>query len=337
VKIYPVFIPHAGCPHRCLFCAQDRSTSNSTFPEVQDVDAWLDSALPLQGDGEIAFYGGSFSMLPVVQQEAFLSTARHYISSGRVGGIRISTRPDALGEKSVTRLKASGVTTVEIGCQSFDNTVLAAAERGHLAADNVASVQRCRNAGMKVGVQLMPGLPGGDAEEAMMSLHDALELQPSFVRIYPALVIAGTGLAEVWASGHYEPWTLDAMVEVCADMLYRCHRADIPVIRLGLQPDPQLEENLLAGPYHPAFGQLVRSRLWCRALLHASSRETQLTVHPDDLSDVLGHCGENRKLLEKSRPAVRLQTDRTVIRGCLRMSGQDLPFTDLSAQGGLHG
>jgi histone acetyltransferase (RNA polymerase elongator complex component) len=211
------------------------------------------------------------------------------------------------------------------------------AERGHAAVDNVAATQRCRKAGMQVGIQLMPGLPGSDAEEALTSLHLSLELEPAFVRIYPTVVIAGTGLADLWKSGRFEPWTLNDAIDVCADMLHRCRRAEIPVIRLGLQPDPQLEENLLAGPYHPAFGQLVRSRLWRRALLHASAHDRQLTVHPNDLSDVLGHRGENRKWLEESHPAVRLQTDRTVARGCLRMSGQDLPFIDLSVQGGLHG
>lgn len=337
MKIYPVFIPHAGCPHRCLFCAQDRSTGHTAVPDAQEVDRWLEDVLPPQGDGEIAFYGGTFSLLPLELQEHYLTTAGRFVASGQVAGIRISTRPDALDEDCIARLKSFGVTTVEIGCQSFSEAVLTAAGRGHTASENVSAVQRCQKAGLQVGVQLMPALPGGDGEEAMMSLRQTLELSPSFVRIYPTVVIEGTELAELWKSGGYQPWTLDEAVDVSADMLLLCRQAALPVIRLGLQHDPQLAENLLAGPYHPAFGQLVRSRLWRRALLNASSHGKQLTVNPHDLGDALGHRGENRDWLKKTDPEVCLLADKAVARGFLRLSDRDLPLIDLSAQGGHHG
>lgn len=334
MKIYPVFIPHAGCPHRCLFCAQDRSTGQSDLPVAKEVEQWLENVLPLHGTGEIAFYGGTFSLLPLEEQEHFLTTARHFVASGRVSGVRISTRPDALDEICVARLRGSGVTTVEIGCQSFSDSVLSLAGRGHAAADCIAAVQRCLSAGLQVGIQLMPGLPGGDVEEALMSLRQALALEPSFVRIYPTVVIEGTELAALWKSGDYQPWTLDESVELCAEMLLVCRQADMPVIRLGLQRDPQLEENLLAGPYHPAFGQLVRSRLWRRALFHASCHGKQLSVHPNDLSDALGHRGENRLWLAHADPDVHVTADKAVERGYLRTAGRDLPLNELSAQGG---
>jgi histone acetyltransferase (RNA polymerase elongator complex component) len=175
----------------------------------------------------------------------------------------------------------------------------------------------------------MPGLPGGDAGEALMSLRQALEFKPSFVRIYPTVVIDGTELADLWKSGGYSPWSLDEAVDVCADMLHLCRRVDIPVIRLGLHGDPQLEENLLAGPYHPAFGQLVRSRLWRRALLQVCSSNEQLSVNPGDLSDVLGHRGENRHWLKTNRQSLRVMADKAVERGFLRVNGRDLGLFDL--------
>ncbi len=334
MKIYPVFIPHAGCPHRCLFCAQDRSTGQSNVPVAKEVENWLGSVLPLHGEGEIAFYGGTFSLLPLEEQEHYLTTARRFVTCGRVAGVRISTRPDALGEVCVARLKGSGVTTVEIGCQSFSDSVLNKAGRGHAAAESITAVQRCQSAGLQVGVQLMPGLPGGDVEEALMSLRRALALKPSFVRIYPTVVIEGTELAALWRSGAYQSWALDETVELCAEMLLLCRQAGMPVIRLGLQPDAQLETNLLAGPYHPAFGQLVRSRLWRRALFNASSHGKQLSVHPNDLSDALGHRGENRLWLENADPEVHVTADKAVERGFLRTAGRDLPLNELSAQGG---
>lgn len=336
MKIYPIFIPHAGCPHRCLFCAQDRSTGQADVPDIKTIENFLEHALPLQGDGEIAFYGGTFSSLPTAQQDRYLATAARFVASGQVAGIRISTRPDALDGQRLARLRACGVTTIEIGCQSFNDAVLNAAERGHSAADNISAVQRCRNAGFQVGIQLMPGLPGGNAVEALMSLRQALGLKPSFVRIYPTVVIDGTALADLWKSGGYLPWTLDETVDICADMLLACRQAEIPIIRLGLQHDAQLQANLLAGPYHPAFGQLIRSRLWRRALYHASAHGKQLSVNPHDLSDALGHRNENRDWLKRTNPAVCVMADNAVERGFLRMSGQDVSFTDLSAQGGHH-
>jgi histone acetyltransferase (RNA polymerase elongator complex component) len=337
VKIYPVFIPHAGCPHRCLFCAQDRIASQSAVPRAAEVAAWLEQILPPQGDGEIAFYGGTFSLLPVSRQEEYLAVAKPPVADGRVGGIRISTRPDALDANCLKRLKAAGVTTIEIGCQSFNAAVLMAANRGHTASECLSAIRRCRQAGVSVGVQLMPGLPGGDQQEALQSLRQALELKPTFVRIYPAVVIAGTGLAELWKTGCYQPWTLDQAVDICADMLQICHFAEMPVIRLGLQHDEYLQDNVLAGPYHPAFGQLVRSRLWRRALSNLGSPAQPLVVNPADLSDALGHRGENRAWLAQHGNLVRLSSDREVERGFLRICGQDLGIHELSSRGGLRG
>lgn len=337
MKIYPVFISHAGCPHRCLFCAQDRSTGQSAVPDVRSVDEYLKRILPPCGDGEIAFYGGTFSLLPVPLQDLLLASAGRHVAAAQANGIRISTRPDALEERCIARLRDSGVTTIEIGCQSFNAEVLKAAGRGHTAAENITAVRNCLNAGLQVGAQLMPGLPGGDAEEALQSLRQALALEPSFVRIYPTVVIAGTALADLWTSGFYRPWTLDEAVDVCADMLLDCRRADVPVIRLGLQHDAVLVDNLLAGPYHTAFGQLVRSRLWRRALLQAGTYGKQFHVNPDDLSDVLGHRGENRDWLKSADPAACVKADKGVGRGFLRMSGRDMSLIDLTALGGLYG
>ena len=154
MKIYPVFIPHAGCPHRCLFCAQDRSTGHADIPSADGVRQWLETVLPAQSDGEIAFYGGTFTALPQEQQALYLDTATCHLDSGRVSGIRLSTRPDALDPGTLDRLSEAGVTTIEIGCQSFNDNVLAVSGRGHAAIDNIRSVQACLAAGFQVGAQL---------------------------------------------------------------------------------------------------------------------------------------------------------------------------------------
>jgi histone acetyltransferase (RNA polymerase elongator complex component) len=334
LKIYPVFIPHAGCPQRCLFCAQDRSTSHAEAPLAEVAGSWFEEVLPEQGDGEIAFYGGTFTSLPLEQQTLYLETAACHIAAGRISGVRISTRPDALDAGTLARLRQAGVTTIEIGCQSFNDTVLVNSLRGHTAADSVGAVRACQSEGFQVGVQLMPGLPGGDGEEALRSLGQAIALRPSFLRIYPTVVVAGTELAELWRSGGFTPWSLDQAIEHCADMLMLCREHGVPVIRLGLQQDPALENNLLAGPYHPAFGQLVRSRLWRRALSDAGKHGSSFAVNPSDLSDAVGHRGENRVWLKQADPHIIINADQSVARESFRASGIDLHLFDLNVQGG---
>lgn len=336
MKVYPVFIPHAGCPHRCLFCAQDRSSGTSSVPDLATIDQWLDSVLPSRGDGEVAYYGGTFSMLPLSYQEDLLGIARSYIDRGRVSSVRISTRPDGLNLQTVARLQSAGVSTVEIGCQSFSDAVLKAAKRGHSAAENSEAVRACQSLAVRVGVQLMPGLPGADHDEAIGSLRQALALRPNFLRIYPTVVLGGTALADLWKSSAFLPWSLDKAVDTCADMLHHCHRAGVPVIRLGLQQEPMLEESLLAGPYHPAFGQLVRSRLWRRLVLQTGELDDVLVVHPDDMSDVIGHRGENRDWLKnKFKTFAGFKADKTVERGFLRTSCRDVSLYDQSIRGAV--
>lgn len=304
---------------------------------ISEAESWLDGVLPDCGEGEIAFYGGSFTLLPLSWQNRAMNMAGRFVDAGRVTGIRLSTRPDALDDSCVARLRSFGVTTVEIGCQSFHDDVLKAAARGHTAEDAVSAIRRCRLAGLQVGVQLMPGLPGEGAAEALLSLKRALELKPSFLRIYPAVVLQGTGLAKLWENGSFRPWSLDESVEVCADMLHLCRLAGIPIIRLGLQADARLAANLLAGPYHPAFGQLVRSRLWRRAFAAVGAADSPVGVNPVDLSDAVGHRAENRRWLAEQDLSLHLVADRTVDRGWLRVSGQDLRLAAIPLLGGYRG
>ena len=333
MTIFPVFIPHAGCPHRCCFCDQHNSTSQNYVPEPSEVFKMLNSGLAKRSVTEIAFYGGTFTLLSKANQLAYLRVAEQFVNSGQAGGIRISTRPDVLDANTLQSLKISGVRTIEIGCQSFFNNVLARSNRGHSAEENVSAVLRCQTFGFKVGVQLMPGLPGDTPEQALSSVQQALALKPAFVRIYPALVIEGTLLADLWKSGGYCPWSLEKTIELCADIYTHCHKQKVPIVRLGLQQDPSLHRNLLAGPYHPAFGQLVRSRIWRRALQCINTRVPQLKVHPHDLSELLGHRAENRLWLKNFHSSLSIVKEASVPRGCIRLFERDYDVRDLSFSG----
>ncbi|MEJ2470247.1 MAG: radical SAM protein [Desulfuromonadales bacterium] len=336
--IAPIFLAHAGCPHRCLFCTQDRTGGRQKTPDVAAITAQLEAMLPARGAGEIAFYGGTFTGLSQALQERLLTVARHFVSLGRAASIRVSTRPDSLGDAQLQRLRLAGVTSVEIGCQSFSDTVLERSARGHTAATARDAVSRCRAAGFRVGIQLMPGLPGADPAEAQASTRQAIAMNPDFLRFYPTVVLAGTGLAELWRNGRFAPLTLEAAVELCADLLTLCRQHEVPVIRIGLQPDPVLQKKLLAGPFHPAFGQLVRARIWRRVLQWLCDQAVpDLAVHPADFSDVIGHRGENRSWLRRVDPNFSLTTDPNVPRGGLRFRDRSLDTLALARIGGVHG
>ncbi len=334
MRIYPFFLPHAGCSYRCLFCNQKLATGRSEVLSPAAVVDALHSMLPGRGDGEVAFYGGSFTLLAGAKQQAYLAAAAPFVAAGRVAGIRLSTRPDALDADQVQILVRSGVTTVEIGCQSFDETVLLASRRGHDGLAAAGAVARLRRAGIRVGLQLMTGLPGADRDEAASSLSRALALQPDFLRIYPTVVLPETELAESWRAGYYRAWSLEQAVDCCADLLWRCRRAGVPVIRLGLPEDPSGGggQQALAGPRHPAFGQLVRSRLWRRALQGAMVLDPgrRFRVAPAELSDALGHRRSNLDFFFAQGCPLQLEGDPSVPRGRFRVGERTLSLLTLA-------
>lgn len=333
MEIYPIFLAQAGCPQQCCYCSRWQVAGGGSEPlSPEAVAAWLERCLPAVGRGQVAIYGGSFTALARPQQDAYLAAVAPFLDQGRVAGVRISTRPDALDAGTARRLAAAGVTTVELGCQSFSDQVLVASGRGHDARAAGNAVAALREAGLEVGLQLMPGLPGGDAAEARASLAAALALKPDFLRIYPTLVLAGSPLAEDWRQGRYRPLALEEAVELCADLLLACHRAGVPVIRLGLQHDAALAAGVLAGPWHPAFGQLVKSRLWRRALAHLAPRQVPVELATADLSDAVGHRRGNLDYFSGRGQALVLRPDPALGRGLLRQADESFSLLRLAAQ-----
>jgi len=333
VKIYPFFIPHEGCPHRCLFCDQHSTSGRAFRPSPEEVSAELDRMLPPCGEGEVAFYGGTFTLLDAVQRDGYLESAAPALRAGRVAGIRVSTRPDALGGDIASYLRERGVTTVELGCQSFSESVLRAVKRGHGPECIPEAVERLRRSGLRIGLQLLPGLPGGDRHEAVDSLEQALALKPDFLRIYPAVVFRGTGLEDLYLAGRYSPPGAEKAALWCADLLWRCRRAGVPVVRMGLQGNPALDSKSMvaAGAYHPAFGQLVRSCLWLRALRRiAFDQEISVRVHPADLSDARGHRRANLEALRRERAGFSIVPDPGLHREDLALGDRIFTLTELT-------
>lgn len=265
--VFPVFLPFSGCPVRCVFCAQELQTGCAP----RRVDAALDEAAHLLRERargglpapELAFYGGTFTAQPHEAYAACLHFARTALRQGLIAGLRCSTRPDSLPPDRLAALRDAGCTCVELGIQSFADVPLRQSRRaydGRTAREACAAV---RAAGMRPGVQLMPGMPGSRPEQFLEDVRLALELGAVCLRFYPCLVLEGTELATLWRAGRFRPWSLETVLDVLAEGFTLAQRAGVPVIRMGLAPEAGLSGGVLAGPQHPALGARVQARsLW---------------------------------------------------------------------------
>ena len=299
-RIIPVFVPHLGCPNECVFCDQKRISGSPSPASGRDVDAALMQARERgQTGGELAFYGGSFTAVGSALQEELLAAAQPYRADGTICSIRLSTRPDAVDERTLERLRRYGVGTVELGAQSMFDGVLAANRRGHTAADTVRAAALVKAAGLKLVLQMMTGLPGSDRDRDVQTARRIIALAPDGARIYPTVIVKGTALEEMWRAGTYKEHTVADAVAVCADILPLFEAAGIPVIRLGLNPTEELSAGgAVAGAYHPALGQLVRSEILRRqaaGLLRdvPAGAAVSLGVRPERLADMTGQHRSN--------------------------------------------
>ena len=315
-SIIPVFVPHLGCPNDCVFCNQRRISGSVTPATPQDVVEAIERAKTLTGPEtrrQLAFYGGSFTAIPVSEQEALLDAAGPYLESGDIVSLRLSTRPDAIDAATLKWLKAYGVETIELGAQSMSERVLALSGRGHTAQDVEDASAQVKDAGFKLILQMMTGLPGADDESDVESARRIAALKPDGVRVYPTVIVRDTALFDIWKAGRYKEHTVEDAVRVCAKILPIFEEAHIPVIRLGLNPTEDLSGgDAVGGAYHPALGELVKSRIMrekAEALLEGAlpGSEAVLRVNPRLMSQLVGQHGANRTYLTERFALKRLR------------------------------
>lgn len=305
-NIIPVFVPHLGCPNDCVFCNQRRISGQQQPATAQTVKDAISKAAALPHTGakrQLAFYGGSFTAIPAEEQTALLAAAKAYLDAGEIDSIRLSTRPDAIDGAVLKRLRAYGVETVELGAQSMDDRVLALSGRGHTAEDVARASALIRGAGFRLILQMMTGLPGDTEETSVRTAERIIALRPDGVRIYPTVIVRDTALFDLWQAGQYREHSVEDAVRVCARLLPLFDRAGIPVIRLGLNPTDELSGGAAAGgAYHPALGELVKSRIMlerARALLKGvlPGSSVVLGVNSARISQMTGQHRENIRVL----------------------------------------
>lgn len=302
--ILPIFVPHAGCPNDCVFCNQKRISGSLLPASAETVRAAVSTLVPGSGY-ELAFYGGSFTAIPEAEQEALLAAAIPARESGAVSAIRVSTRPDAVTVEKLARLRRYGVETVELGAQSMCDEVLRRSGRGHTREDTVKAAKLVKDAGFALILQMMTGLPGSNDTRDIETARSIAALAPDGVRIYPTVIIQNTPLEDLWRAGKYREHTVEEAVCVCARILPIFDAAGIPVIRLGLNPSDELSGGAaVGGAYHPALGELVRSRLWrdkAETLLSGAmpGEDIVLGVAPNRISVMTGQHRANLLYLQE--------------------------------------
>lgn len=328
--IIPFFISHLGCPHQCLFCNQRAITGISPDKEMlgRQMDEVLAQWLP-RAEGkktvQFAFYGGSFTCLDWEVQETCLAKLTPHIRAGRIDSVRLSTRPDCISVSNCRKLKSMGVKTIELGVQSMKDEVLIQARRGHLAKDTVQAFEVLKAEGLETGAQLLPGLPGESWHSFYLGIKKLLLIQPDFVRLYPAVVLKKSGLEKMYNRGEYRAFHLNKAVAWCTRAKNIFAEAGIPVIRTGLQHSDSLETEIVDGPYHPAFGELVDSREWLHRVrrILKNVREDQrveISISPRDLSAFNGMKKSNLKRLDELGFSEKfvVRTDPNIQRGSCR-------------------
>lgn len=299
----PLFIPHLGCPNRCVFCNQHTISGTVCFRE-ESVQKQIETALatiPQDMPCEIAYFGGSFTGIDRELMVYLLDLAENYLHTGRVQAIRFSTRPDYITPEIVQILACYHIGMAELGIQSMSDRVLAACDRGHTAADTERACGLLHDAGIPYGGQMMLGLPGSTAADELACAHAIVSLGCREARIYPTLVFRGTPLAELWKNGAYQPLSIEEAVERAADVEEIFHKYGVRTLRIGLCDSENLHgSECLAGPVHPAMGELVASRIYLRRietalehLPHGFPDHVTIAVPKGDISMAVGQKKAN--------------------------------------------
>ncbi len=312
----PIFIPELACPFQCLYCNQQKISGTLSIPTDEEIHKIIEDHLktiPENSHIEIGFFGGNFTGIPMSEQQHFLEQIQDYLHQGKIHSIRCSTRPDYINDEVLELLKKNGVKSIELGSQSLDDDVLTLAGRGHSIEDTIRASEMIKGFGFNLGLQMMIGLPGDTKEKSLFTAQKIIELGAENTRIYPTLVIRDTKLEELYKKGKYKPLSLHEAVDWTADILELFEQANVTILRVGLHPSEGLLDGseLIAGPFHPSFRELVYTEIWRKQLLNLESDADSvlISVNPKELNYAVGYQSSNKKCLKEKYAYVKFAVD----------------------------
>jgi histone acetyltransferase (RNA polymerase elongator complex component) len=320
----PIFIPELACPFQCVFCNQRKITGKQLIPTkdeiIKTIEDHLVSFKRKERTVELGFFGGSFTGIPMDQQEEYLMLVQPFIRSGEVKSIRLSTRPDYIDLTVLEMLRVYHVSTIELGAQSMDDEVLKASLRGHTSVQTEQAARLILSSGFKLGLQMMIGLPGDALEKSMTTARKIISLGAHSTRIYPSVVIRDTALHSWYEKGRYKPLSLDEAVRWTAQILPLFEQSGVKVLRVGLHPSEGISsgDDLIAGPFHPNFRELVLTEIWHGLLeplkMHSNRGKLEITVPKQEVNYAVGYQAKNRNELLNFYDSVDFVGDGSILK-----------------------
>ncbi|MFK5856123.1 MAG: radical SAM protein [Bacteroidota bacterium] len=318
----PIFTPELACPFQCVFCNQEKISGHQSIPTeseiIQIIEDHLASFKATEKVVEVGFFGGSFTGIPIDQQNMYLKIVDPYIKSGEIQGIRLSTRPDYINGEILQMLKDHHVTTIELGAQSFDDDVLKKTRRGHTAQQIEEASVAIKRFGFNLGLQMMVGLPDDTIERAIYTARKIINAGADCTRIYPAVVVKDTLMHKWYNEGKYKPLCLEEAVVWTKQILPLFETAGVNVIRVGLHPSEGLVigEELIDGPLHPSFKELVLSAIWKDLLTPILSidlnKNIEIVVPAKELNYAIGYKSVNKNMLLQKFSTVKFIPDTEI-------------------------
>ncbi|HJN06919.1 MAG TPA: radical SAM protein [Bacteroidales bacterium] len=303
----PIFVPELACPFQCVFCNQEKISGHQNIPDrneiINTIEVYLKTFKSKKRIVEVGFFGGSFTGIPIDEQLYYLEIIKPFINAGTIQGIRLSTRPDYINDGILKMLYQNHVTTIELGAQSFDDDVLQKSFRGHTANQIEIASKMIIDTGFKLGLQMMIGLPGDTIEKAIYTANKIIESGAHETRLYPTLVIRDTALHKLYSNEKYKPLTLKQAVEWTKQILPLFEEAGVRLIRVGLHPSDGLVSGneLVDGPFHSSFKELVISSLWADLLtpllINGTDKNIEIHVPTKEINYAIGHKSANKKML----------------------------------------
>ncbi len=325
----PIFIPELACPFQCVFCNQQKITGQQLIPDdetiINTIDEHLSTFKEAERIVEIGFFGGSFTGIPLDQQRHYLELVKPFVDDKKVSGIRLSTRPDYIDKEILDLLMEYGVRSIELGAQSFSDEVLNASMRGHTARQTEEASLAILEYGFELGLQMMIGLPGDTFLRSEETAKRIIKLGASTTRIYPAIVIKDTALHRWFNDGKYKPLSIEEAVDWTSAILPLFEEAGVKVLRVGLHPSEGLlsGEELIAGPFHPSFKELVLTNIWKEKLkplmVLGTGNSIEIHVPEREINYAIGYRSGNRKMLEQEYQSVKFTIE-------VKLSGREFKY-----------
>ena len=329
--IIPIFVPHEGCPHNCVFCNQDRITGAKDDVTAQTVrntiNEYLETIQNKSATIEVSFFGGTFTGIREEKQRELLEVAKEFKDKERIDKIRLSTIPDYINDYILTYLKEYEVNIIELGVQSLDEEVLKKAGRGHSVQNVINASRLIKEYGFVLGHQIMPGLPRDTFEKDISTTKASLKMEPEICRIYPALVIKDTPMEKMYKCKEYVPYSLEEAVNVSKVMYDIYRKSNVKVIRIGLQPTESINEgaDIVAGPFHPSFRELVEGSLLADIILENMKQEKNALIHinPKDLSKLYANRKSYFNKLKENNKLIVVEQNDKIERGHIKLCLKD--------------